>query len=457
FSIAATAVSLILAFGRFFSLNNFLFDVLPYYNKFRTPMMALTIAQITIPFFGLYGLNLLMNFEGDKIDILKKIFKTSGIAVLVLFALSGAILMMGADFKSPGDAKLKTSGWPLEKLYELRSGAAWKDLMRSLFFAAAAFGLVWYVVVKKQSKIIIWAGILVLILIDMVGVSKRYLSDENWEDKVVEQEISPTPKDAALMAVNKNHSRVFDLRYDPFNDAHSAPFHRNIGGYHPAKLSRYQDIISYCITPNGGQLSFDGLMKNNSLDMLNCAYILSASQDQKSEEVYQRPTALGNAWFASKVLHASSATDALQTINKFNPRTEVVVENKESIKPSADNYAVDSTASIAMVNYGLDTILYKVTNANKGLAVFSEVYYNEKNGGWHAYADGKELPVLRVNYILRGVELPAGTKEVKMVYNKKGNRYLGVEMASSGLLLLLLAGSIALALFKKDEETAANA
>lgn len=455
FAITTTAISIILAFGRFFSFNNLLFDYLPFYNKFRTPMMALAIAQVTVPFLGLYGLHLLLSSDLGKSDVLKKIFKNTLIASGVLVGLAGVVLF-SSDFSAPGDAQLKDRGWPAEavqKLKDLRSSVAWKDLFRSLVFMGLAYLLVWLVAIKKQNKALVWAGMILLILADMVGVSKRYLSDENWEDKAVEEEIIPTPKDQALMAVNKNHARVFDLRYNPFNDAHSAPWHRSIGGYHPAKLSRYQDVISYCITPNGGSLSFEGMMKNNALDMLNCAYILSVSQDQKSEEVFSRPTALGNAWFVSKVIHVPTAKAAIETINTFNPSNEAVFEDKESIKPAADSYIKDSTASIEISQYGLDTISYKVNNSNKGFAVFSEIYYNESNGSWSCFADGKEVPIIRVNYILRGADIPAGTKSVKMVYNKQVNRYLTLERGTSGLILLLLAFAVAKGAVSKETES----
>lgn len=455
FAVATTALSLILAFGRFFSLNDLLFDYLPYYNKFRTPMMALAIAQVTIPLLGLYGLNLLLNAGEDKKAIIQKILKTTLIAAGALVGVTG-IILFGSDFSSPGDAQLAQRGWPTEavqQLKELRSSVAWKDLFRSVIFMGLAYFLVWLVMVKKQSKALAWGGIILLVLVDMIGVSKRYLSEENWEDKMVEEEIIPTPKDKELMQYNKSHARVFDLRYNPFNDAHSAPWHRSIGGYHPAKLSRYQDIISYCITPNGGNLSLESMMKNNALDMLDCGFILAQSSDGKSEVVYPRESALGNAWFASNVKHVSSAKQALETINVFNPKTEVVVEDKESIKPSTDVFTVDSTASIRIKKYGLDTIDYVANNSNKGLAVFSEVYYNEPNGKWLCIADGKELPVLRVNYILRAVELPAGTKSVKMIYNKMNNPYLTIEKVASGMILLLLVVVVGKNAMRKEDET----
>lgn len=450
FSLLTTLISLFLAFGRFFSLNDILFDILPYYNKFRTPMMALAIAQVTIPFFGLYALQLLFSYAGKDQEVVKKIVKSSLIAVGLLFGLT-VLVLMSSDFVSSQDPQLKQNGWPIEQLRDFRSSKAWSDLFRSIAFAGMAIGLIWLVVVKKQKQIIAWVGILILVSVDMIGISKRYLSDDNWEYKELEETVTPTAKDLEISKKNKDQARVFDFRYNPFNDAHSAPWHRSIGGYHPAKLSRYQDLITTCIAPTGGYA--DTL--NNALDMLNCRYLLTFADrnDPRSEAYLERPTALGNAWFVNEVILAPDAKTALQTVNTFKPADQAIVEKKdaETFAGLETRYTRDSSAQIVMKNYSLDTITYAVSNSNKGLAVFSEIYYNENNGSWKCLADGKELPILRVNYTLRGAVLPAGTKEVVLYYNKKGNRYVPVEMGASGLLLALLGFVVVSGLLKKEE------
>ena len=450
FSLLTTLISLFLAFGRFFSLNDVLFDILPYYNKFRTPMMALAIAQVTIPFFGLYALQLLFSYSGKDQEVIKKIMKTSFIAVGVLFGIT-MLVLMSSDFVSSQDPQLKQNNWPIEQLRDFRSSKAWSDLFRSIAFAGIAIGLIWLVMVKKQKQMIAWVGILILVSVDMIGISKRYLSDDNWEYKELEETVTPTAKDLEISKKNKDQARVFDFRYNPFNDAHSAPWHRGIGGYHPAKLSRYQDLISTCIAPTGGYA--DTL--NNALDMLNCRYLLTFADrnDPRTEAYLERPTALGNAWFVNEVIIAPDAKTALQSVNIFKPADQAIVEKKDAETSAGleTRYTRDSSASIAMKKYSLDTITYAVSNSNKGLAVFSEIYYNESNGSWKCLADGKELPILRVNYTLRGAVLPAGTKEVVLYYNKKGNRYVPVEMGASGLLLALLGFVVVSGLLKKEE------
>lgn len=456
FSVATVLISLMLAWGRHFAINDLLFEYLPYYNKFRTPMMAMSITQIIIPFFGLYGLQLLLNAKTNE-KVFKDVMKKSAMGIAGLLGLAG-IMLLSSDFSGASDKELLKNYGPefISKLKELRSSEAWGDFFRSFMFILAAAGLVYYTATKENMKTMMWLGLIVLISIDMIGVSKRYLSEENWQDKVAEEEILPSPKDELLMKANTDYSRVYDLRYNPFNDNRSAPWHRNIGGYHPAKLSRYQDIISFGITKNGGQPSYDLIMNNNALDMLNCKYVLSMDQEKKGEEIIPRATALGNAWFVSKIVEAASPKDALEKVNTINVRNEAVMESKDK-KPATLNFAKDTTASIVISRYNLDTITYNVKSSTSGFAVFSEIYYNEKNGSWKAYVDGKESEVFRVNYILRGLEIPAGAKEVKFVFDKPNNPWLTVEFAASGLALGLLLTALGLNLFRKTEPEAENA
>ncbi|MBL7900907.1 MAG: hypothetical protein JNK73_02850 [Bacteroidia bacterium] len=463
FSILTVLISLILSWGRHFGLNSFFFNYLPFYNKFRTPMMALAIAQVIVPFLGLYGLQLLLGggfSEGGK----AKTLKYSLLAIGGILGLA-ALMTVFSDFAGAADAEIrKGSQGPqvLGIIKELRSKAVWADWFRSLAFTGLAFGLVWYTVRKNGSQVLLWVGLILLIGIDLIGVSKRYLTEDNWQDKVEEEAVAPTPKDAEVMKYNKDRSRVIDMRIDPFNDNHAAPFHRNIGGYHPAKLSRYQDIISYCITPSGEQISGNWIMNNNALDMLNCRFILSTSQEGKKEEVYERPTALGHAWFVQKAVVEPTAKAAIQKLNKINIREEVVIEATDKApKPAATSWTKDSGSSIRQTYYSFDTLKYEATNKAAALAVFSEVYYNEKNGSWKAFLNGKELPVLRVNYILRGLELPAaanGKNEISFIYTPgpRGN-YINMERAASGTILLLFFGVLGMSIFNKSGQKEENA
>lgn len=421
-------------------------------------MMALAIAQVTVPFFGLYGLSLLLN-SGLTKDQLKTVLKHGAIAIGIVLGIAALVLFM-ADFSAPGDKELVKNNYPIEKIKSIRNSKAFGDLFRSFLLIGVSFGLIFMYLLKNGSKVMLMAGMVVLVAFDLIGVSKRYLKEDNWIDKQEEETIAASQKEQQLMKFNTNHARVFDLRYNPFNDAHSAPWFRGIGGYHPAKLSRYQDLISYCITPNGGQLSFDGIMKNNALDMLNCGYVLTPgkeSRDPNGFDVIPRTTALGNAWFVQKIVTVSSAKEAIETINKFKPSEEAVVEAKATAKPASATYSKDSTSAIVVTYYSYDTIEYKSKNAGPGFGVFSEIYYNQKNANWEASIDGKPATVLQVNYMLRGLEIPAGEHKIKFVYKSNSNPYINVERASSGILLLLLLVSLGKGITGKQESESGDA
>ena len=468
FSIATVLISLMLAWGRYMGLNEWLFNNLPYYNKFRTPMMALVIAQMIIPFFGLYGLQLLLSDRFSETEK-TKVWKVSAIAISALMAIA-ALRRISEDFKGAEDKALlgqvrqqvmqsgqdeatamATASDYLQQIVDMRSSLAWGDWMRSLFLIALSAGLLWMTALKNKSRELLWVGMIVLISFDLMGVAKRYLTEDNWQDKEAEMAIEPTAMEAQLMANNKENRRVFDLRYNPFNDNHAAPFFRNVGGYHPAKLSRYQDIISYCITPNGGQLSSDWVFNNNALDMLNCGFILSGGQ--RGDEIIPRATALGHAWFVPSVKEVADPKQALLEINKNPANRQVVIEAAEKLKPSSKSFATDSSDVIKQTYYSFDTLKYESVSKSNGLAVFSEVYYNEKNGSWKAFIDGKETPVLRVNYILRAAEVPAGKHNIELVYVPADrSMFKSIETATSATMLLLVLAALGLMAMRRDEE-----
>ena len=453
FSLITFAVSLMMSWGRNFFVNEWLFEYLPYYNKFRTPMMTLVIAQVVVPFFGLFGLYKLMTGNFSE-AFGNKLIKS---AVIVAGSLLGIAILgtMSADFVGLSDKEIvKSSGQQaVDFIKEMRSKLVWGDIWRSVGLIIVSLVMVYSAVKKQLSATVISVVLLVTITFDMVSVSQRYLNEGNWQEKEEEAAIVPSQQDEMIMKENKDGARVFDLRYNPFNDNHAAPFHKNVGGYHPAKLSRYQDVISYCITPNGGQLSGDFITKNNALDMLNCKYVLSRDQKGGAEEAFPRMNPNGHAWFVSSVSTAENAKKALELVNTVDIKNVAVIESKEVNKPSANSFSKDTTSTVKQTAYSTDTIKYQSNNANAGLALFSEVFYNEANGGWHVMVDGKEAKAMRANYILRAVEVPAGNHQITWYY-KPADRslYFSIEVAASAIVLLLFLALIAKQLFSKPEE-----
>ena len=443
--------SVILGLGKYVSINTWLFDTLPYYNKFRTPMMALCIAQMLIPFYSMYGLHLM--FEQSDSKASSKLFKPVLISVGSILMLTFLTVKM-QEYGGLRDAQIAGEGagsyQTINLFKEFRESAATDDFLRTFGFAAAALLLIYLTIKKTIPKNVAWIGLVALCSIDMIGVSKRYLSEDNWEYKEDQTVAPPTPFDLQLQAVNKDKARVLDLRTDPFNSNTSVPYHRNIGGYHPAKLSAYQDLISYGVTPNGGQFNTEVINNNNALDMMNCAYVLTSNPQTKSTEVIPRSTALGNSWFVATVRVADSAKDEMEMVNTLNLSKEAIF-SKENKQPSATSYLVDSaTASIRQTYFSPDTIRYKSSNANLGLAVFSEVFYSIEGSGWIATIDNKEASILKANYLLRAMEIPAGEHTIEFVFNPAKKQFVPLEKAASGILLFGLIGVLILeALGKK--------
>jgi len=466
FGLVTFLVSVILGWGRHFFINEFLFDSLPYYNKFRTPMMALVIAQVVVPMIGILGLyRFIVLVQGDGLSEVaqKKVFKNTLILAGVMVG-AVVLLTMSTDFSSPEtDKRIAEQGGmeTVNKIKDLRSGLVWDDIFRSILFIVALIGLV-YLALKKQASTLVAGAVMILLVgFDMIGISKRYLTDDNWEDKETEEAVLPSVIDNQIIANNKDGKRVFDYRggiNGAFNDNRAGAFHRNVGGYHPAKMSRYQDVMSYCIGSSSPTGSGD-IMNNHALDMLNCGFIMGISQDGKSEIVVPRITALGHAWFVDSVDEAATAKEALNMINTLNLRKHAVIEGGDykagataGLALGARNFATDSTAAVTRLFYSNDSIAYESNNNQAGLAVFSEIYYNEKNGAWKAFVDGKEAKALRVNYVLRGLEIPAGKHAVTWVYQPADRSMMvNIEWASSALILLLVGGSLVQLMLKKDE------
>ncbi len=436
-------VSAILALGKYLGINTLLFEALPFYNKFRTPMMALAIAQSIVPFFSMYGLNLMFTQKNssESLSFIKPLLITVGVILAVTF-----ISIKTQEYGNPGDARNFGNAQGVDELVRVlknvRQSAATSDFGRTFVFVLLAMGVIFMAAKRLISKNVAFISIALLCSIDLISVSKRYLGDENWVEKPEEQVPPPSNFDMQLMAVNKEKARVLDLRRDPFNDNSSVPYHRNIGGYHPAKLSDYQDVISYAITPQGANFNGENLLNNNALDMLNCKYVLTANPQSGANEVLPRNTALGTAWFVSKVETAATAKATLDKINITNVRSTAIVTQGDEM-PSATSFAVDSAvARINQTYFSPDTVKYASNNPNAGLALFSEVYYKSKQGEWKAFVNGKETKVLKANYILRALELPAGSNTIEFVFVPQPNSLKSVELASSGIILLAFLASL---------------
>ena len=439
----ATIVSIVLSWGsNIMWLTSFLLDYLPLYNKFRAPSMTLVIAQIAMPLLGFIALNQILTGKTEKKDLLNGLkwatLITAGLSLL--FAVAPGI---SGSFSSPYDLRMKLPDWLIETAILDRKSALRSDAFRSFIFIVLAAGALYLWQLKKIKTNIFIAVLGLLILVDLWAVDKRYLNNDNFESKREASNPFPEmPVDKAILQDNDLSYRVLPLQ-NPFQDARSSYYHKNVGGYHAAKLRRYQDVIEHNISPEM-QIMIGGLQAGTSIDsvfmktpvinMLNTRYIIY----DVNKPPLKNPRPLGNAWFVNNYKIVKNPDEEIAALKRNNPETNALVGNRFSEFVNGKTFSKDLNGIIELTEYQPNYLKYKTKAATEQLTVFSEIYYNK---GWNAFIDGEKVPYFRVNYILRALVLPAGEHTVEFKFRPKsyfvGNK---ISMASSILLLLAIAG-----------------
>ena len=474
----ATIVSILMSWGsNFMILNEFLFNHLPLYNKFRTPSMILVIANVTLVITAFLGLKEFFNKEIDNNKKTTSLFISGGI--VGGFCLLCALLPdLFASFTSSQDSVFETmlGNSFIQALYEDRKSAFTSDALRSFIFIAIAFvSLFLFAKDKLKKEIIVIVIIGIASVIDLWQVDKRYISNENYK-KTYELEIQSTPAletiKADVEAKNINHYRVYNMAVNTFNDASTSFYVPSIGGYHGAKLQRYQDIISFHLTnPNYVQkdLNDTSLLKTNQirqffytyqqqikcpnlqvLNMLDTKYFI-LPVGQEGGTAIENPEACGAAWFVENIKTVNTADEEILALNDFDPQHTAIL-NKEfaSQLQNKDFSNADQQATITLQespNKNPDLKIYKTKSTTAQLCVFSEIYYKD---GWKAYIDGKETPILRANYVLRALEVPAGEHTIELRCEPDTLKTFNIiNLIGSILIVVFVIGAIALPFIKK--------
>jgi len=417
----ATILSIMLAWGKnFMPLTDLFLDYFPGYNKFRAVSMILVIAEFTIPLLGFVALNKFLTTEtseNEKKKPLQLAFYIVGGLTLV-FALMPTLFF---DFVGGQDANLAKNGWPIDALQSDRAGLLSADSWRSFIFITLTFGTMWMFLKNKLSSkfVILIAG--VLILADMWTVNKRYLNDDHFVRKSkVEIPYHPTQADQQILRDKDPNFRVFNQSVSTFNDASTSYFHKSIGGYHGAKLKRYQELIENHISK--GNMAV--------LNMLNTKYFITPKG-----QAQQNPAAMGNAWFVNEINTVADADAEIAALNGFNPENTAIIDVRfsEQMIDGLDN----TGASISLIEYKPNYLKYNSNSSKNGIAIFSEIYYDK---GWNAYVDGELKPHFRANYVLRGMQIPAGNLIVEFKFEPAVYHISErIALTSSIILLLLLA------------------
>uniref|UniRef100_UPI0039A60810 YfhO family protein n=1 Tax=Ornithobacterium rhinotracheale TaxID=28251 RepID=UPI0039A60810 len=467
--LSATLLSFVLAWGKnLMPLTEFFIDYIPFYDKFRAVSSILVIAEFTMPLLA--ALAVYRYFKDETLSPVakKKIIYYTGGGVLAFLAIIYAVGSSIFPFAAEIDAQLPqamAAGIKADRIAMFKA-----DTLRTFIFVSLTLALLilHQSRVFKQKEIVI-AGIALLSLIDLWGIDKRYLNDENfipaqWVENPFPTQMSermmqaaqhnPTimqiaykiPMNSALKQIkekDKGHYRVFNRAVSTFNDASTSYFLNAIGGYHGAKLQNYQNIIDLYFATDSVQKKQLGLSAHsleNILNMLNTRYIIAGNPQEP--QVVENPNAAGNAWFVQQVIKVKDDNEAILKIGQIEPKKQAVI-NHSKAGQTAYNTA---NAKIALSQYLPYEIRYTSQNENNGFAVFSEVFYNK---GWRARIDGQEAPIVQTNYFLRGLEIPKGKHEIVFTFEPKSIRLgTAITLASNVIFILLALGS-SLYLYKK--------
>lgn len=431
--VAASAICIVMSWGKNFeAINYFLFDTLPYLNKFRTPSMILVIPEFLFPLLGAWALQEVWERRKDP-AMWKHVKMAAGITagLCVLLGVGGSAFF---DFTGGGDARIPEN--MLQLLKEDRASLAMKSGLTSAFYILASAGLIWAFLNDRVKESVMIGGIAALVVADLFSVSSNYLNKESYVDAAEYDAIfEPTAADKAIMQDPDPYYRVLDLTRDTYNDAVQAYFHKCVGGYHPAKMEIYQDLIDRHMSQG---------FNREVLNMLNTKYIIAGQRGQEPRPM-PNPGACGNAWFVEEVKWANTADDEMNGLNApgigdtaeipsaFDARKMAVIRSTFKKELEGYNFGKDSAASIRLSQYGLDDLTFESNNSRDGLAVFSDIYYQK---GWKAYVDEKETPIIRANYVLRAIKVPEGQHKIAFRFRPE-SFYNGQKMALASSILII--------------------
>jgi len=454
--LSASLLCLLLSFGRHLPfLSDLFFDYFPLYNKFRAVESILVITAFLIPVLAILAVKEVAFHTEDpkKLNksLLNSLYITGGL-LIILIAVPTVLL----EFKTQnhnafieqltqvtnGDRTFADS--IAKALVDDRISLARMDALRSLFFVLIGAGLIWALIKKKMNPQVTFIILAAVILTDMWNIDRRYLNNEKFVEKNILAQQFKTRDVDQIIQRDGSYYRVLDLASgNPFSNSIPSYFHKSIGGYHAAKLKRYQEVLDK---------QFNGAINEDVLDMLNTKYLITSDQNGEKETMVNRSTAAGNAWFVQNVEYVKSADEEMLAISSFDPKKVMVVH--EEFKPMIDIKKVgyDGNAFIRLTNYHPDLMTYEYSSGRDALAVFSEIWYDK---GWNAYLDGEKIPYFRADYLLRAAQLPGGNHKLEFKF-EPNSYYTGeiISLIASILLVLGLAYAIYTEMKSKNPEPA---
>lgn len=453
--IVASLVALLLAWGsHFMAFTELMFRILPGYNKFRTVSMFLVVVQWTAPLMLALALSKLWMLQREnnpamRLSARRALVWAVGMVggVCLLFALVGSSLFdfgfsaseeqltaqFGEWFHEAGMENELRQGLDIElgrtaamAMASERASLMTRDAWRSLILVLLTAAAIWLYLRRGMNRGLLLTIVSLLVLVDLVPVDLRYLSHDNFVT-AHRNRVTPTDADRQILQDKEPGYRVLNLTVSPFNDATTSYFHRSVGGYHGAKLSRYQDLIDHYLNR----------LDEGVLDMLNTRYVILSP-----DSVLHRPTAAGAAWFVDYTLLADTAEEELQRLGEIDPTRVAVIRREDLDKADRLEWIPSDTlrpfvGEIRLTEYRPNHLTYEYEASEDAVALFSEIYYDK---GWTARVDGEVTPAFRANYVLRGMQLPAGKHTVEWHFRAPAWRM--VEAVTGGCSLLILGSSL---------------
>ena len=425
--LAVTIFSILLSWGRNLEfLTNFFIDYVPLYNKFRAVSSIQIIAELCVPILAILGLKEFFNAD-ISIKKKRKALEKAAFTFAGLIVLGFLLAHSFSTFEGLRDANYKDLPGLIDAVIADRKAMLLSDTLRSLGFVLLSTAILWFFLKNKIKKQYAILTFVVLVLIDLISVNKNYVNESDFKkSKTVEEPFVASKADLQILK-DTTHYRVANFTTDPMQDGSTSYFHQSIGGYHAAKMGRYAELFDYQIAKNNMDV----------LNMLNTKYFIVAGKDNQ-KEAQLNPDANGNAWFVENIMQVTSANEEIKALDDLNTKTTAVIDASKLTADINLNFEKDSTATIALIDYDVTTLTYQSNTSKEQFAVFSEMYY--KNG-WNAYLDGELMPHYNVNYVLRGMKIPAGNHEIVFKFEPKViQKGSFLALVSYGLLMAITIG-----------------
>ncbi|MDC0871139.1 YfhO family protein [Flavobacteriaceae bacterium] len=400
--VASSVFAILMSWGKNFQfLTDFFIDYVPLYNKFRAVSSFQVIAELCIPLLGFLALKEFFFSKIDKkqkqIALKKALYSSIGLIVIgLLYALSFS------TFEGIRDASYSEYEGLLDAVKADRLSMLYSDSFRSIVLIGVGFVVLWLFLKQQLKYTTSITAFAVLILFDLVQVNLRYVNGDDFKEaRAIDKPFKASTADLQILK-DKSHYRVANFSTDPFQDGRTSYFHKSIGGYHAAKMGRYQDLIEF-------QLSKQNMQVYN---MLNTKYFIIPG-DNGEVIAQQNPDANGNAWFVKNINYVQTADQEIRALDSTQTKNIAIVNENNIYKKINFSLEVDSLAYIKLTDYSLNSLTYETSSKFDEFSVFSEIYY--KNG-WKSYIDGELQPYTNVNYVLRGMEIPKGEHIIKFKF-----------------------------------------